>query len=168
MINGVHHTAISTPDIERLTAFYRDVIGFEVVFKMDMKAGSAAIDTMLGVKDAAAKIVMMRTGTSFLELFEFSSPTPLSSDPHRRVVDHGFTHICLNVSDIEAEYQRLKIAGMHFHCPPIRLPPTSCTYGRDPDGNIIELLEVADRSFAFHLANSQLSTFDSVAGLQEG
>lgn len=32
MIRGIHHTAISTPDLERALAFYRDLLGLRVVF----------------------------------------------------------------------------------------------------------------------------------------
>ena len=28
MIRGVHHVAICTPDLDRLSAFYIDVVGF--------------------------------------------------------------------------------------------------------------------------------------------
>jgi catechol 2,3-dioxygenase-like lactoylglutathione lyase family enzyme len=34
MIRGLHHTAISTPDIDRLVRFYRDVIGFRVAWEI--------------------------------------------------------------------------------------------------------------------------------------
>ena len=33
MIRGVHHVAISTPNLERIVAFYRDVVGAEVVYE---------------------------------------------------------------------------------------------------------------------------------------
>ena len=39
------------------------------------------------------------------------------------------------------EYQRLRDAGMRFHSPPLDAGPTRCCYGRDPDGNVVELLE---------------------------
>jgi hypothetical protein len=49
----------------------------------------------------------------------------------------------LQVTDIEAEYERLKAAGMVFHCPPQSVgSELVATYGRDPDGNVVELLEV--------------------------
>jgi catechol 2,3-dioxygenase-like lactoylglutathione lyase family enzyme len=31
MIRGIHHTSISTQDFERLVAFYRDVVGLELI-----------------------------------------------------------------------------------------------------------------------------------------
>jgi len=47
------------------------------------------------------------------------------------------------VTDLDAEYARLKAAGMTFHCPPQSIGmDVRTTYGRDPDGNVIELQEV--------------------------
>jgi hypothetical protein len=34
---------------------------------------------------------------------------------------------------------------MVFHCPPQTRSGLRVTYGRDPDGNVVELLEVTDR-----------------------
>ena len=59
--------------------------------------------------------------------------------------DHGITHICLDVTDIDEEYERLKAAGMLFHCPPQDVGDgVRCTYGCDPDGNIVEIVEVSN------------------------
>ncbi len=47
------------------------------------------------------------------------------------------------MTDLDAEYERLKAAGMRFHCPPQAIGiDVRTTYGRDPDGNVIELQEV--------------------------
>jgi extradiol dioxygenase family protein len=50
----------------------------------------------------------------------------------------------LDVLDIDFEYERLKRAGMEFHCPPQFEGEVRTTYGRDPDGNVIEIQEVKD------------------------
>jgi hypothetical protein len=39
----------------------------------------------------------------------------------RVVCDHGFTHACVDAIDIDAEYERLKAAGMTFRCSPHHL-----------------------------------------------
>ena len=44
--------------------------------------------------------------------------------------------------DIQAEYERLSAAGMRFHCPPLDMGAVKATYGRDPDGNVVELQEI--------------------------
>ena len=84
---------------------------------------------------------MLKLGDSYLEVFEFRSPAAKLRDGRRRVCDHGITHICLEVQDLHAEYDRMRAAGMEFHCPPQAQDTGFVTYGRDPDGNVIELLE---------------------------
>ena len=139
MITGIHHTAISTGDFERALAFYRDLLGFEMVSELNWPAGVELADTITGLEGSAARSVMLRASNTSIELFEFSSPTPRPGDPKRPVCDHGITHIGLEVDDIDAEYERLKAAGMTFHCPPQDLGASRVTYGRDPDGNVLEL-----------------------------
>ena len=57
--------------------------------------------------------------------------------------DHGITHLCLDVNNVEAEYEPLRDAGMRFHCEPQDLGfGVNTTYGRDPDGNVVELQEL--------------------------
>jgi len=35
MIRGIHHTAISTGDLDRALKFYRDLLGFEVAMEFE-------------------------------------------------------------------------------------------------------------------------------------
>ena len=136
----VHHIAISTPDLERLVAFYRDVLGFEVIEEFDWEKGDQAADQVTGLKDSAAKAVMLKGGSFHLEIFEFQSPPPKPVDPNRPVCDHGLTHFSFEVTDVQAVYDRLKKAGVRFNCPPEKLGGLgTAIYGRDPDGNVIEL-----------------------------
>jgi len=149
MIKGIHHAAISTTDLQRAIAFYRDLLGFKVIHEFSWPKGSENADTILGLEDTSAKAAMLATGNAMIELFQFESPVPKSSDPERPVCDHGITHICLYIEDIDAEYNRLKNAGMSFHCPPQKDGGMNVTYGRDPDGNVIELMEVLNTKSPF-------------------
>ena len=66
------------------------------------------------------------------------------ADLMRPVSDAGYTHICVTVNDIDAAYERLVSMGMKFNCPPQHMAGLcSATYGRDPDGNLIELMQPA-------------------------
>lgn len=40
-----------------------------------------------------------------VELFEFLSPAPRAGDPERPVCDHGITHICFDVRDLDADVE---------------------------------------------------------------
>jgi catechol 2,3-dioxygenase-like lactoylglutathione lyase family enzyme len=145
MIRGIHHTAISTGNLERALGFYRDLLGFEVISEFAWPAGSELADQITGLEGSSAKAAMLRAGNAHIELFEYGSPPPRPGDEARPVNDHGITHICVDVVDVDAEYERLVAAGMRFHCPPQYLgPDVRTTYGRDPDGNVIELQEIRD------------------------
>lgn len=145
MIRGIHHAAISTGNMERLLAFYRDLLGFRVVLDFAWAAGTESADRITGLDGSAARAVMLHAGNALVELFEYASPSPRPADPQWRVCDHGVTHICLEVTDVDAEYERLRAAGMVFHCPPQEAGMNlRATYGRDPDGNVVELLQVRD------------------------
>lgn len=152
MIRGIHHTAISTGDLERSLRFYRDLLGFETVFSFDWNVGTEVLDRITGLKDSSARVVMLKAGNACVEIFQYETPKPKLGEARRPVCDHGLTHICLEVTDIDGEYERLKAAGMVFHCPPQEARRgLRATYGRDPDGNVVELLEVRDNKIAISL-----------------
>lgn len=158
---GFHHVAISTPDIARLSAFYCDLFGFERVFDMAWEQGADDIDRMMAVHGTAAKVVMLRTGNSFIEMFEFASPTPKPVSGDRPVIDHGITHLCIAVDDAEVECARLEALGLRLHCPPLGGAPVNGTYGRDPDGNVIEILEVSADDHALAFVNRRLAALQA-------
>ena len=162
-ILGFHHVAISTPDLGRLVAFYRDVVGFEPVFEMAWDSGNVPIDRMMALDGVAARVVMLRTGNSFLEIFEFFQPEPRPQVGDRPVVDHGLTHICLAVDDAAVECARLEAAGLRLHTPAIDFGAMAGTYGRDPDGNVIEVLEVKDPTLPIAFANRRLAALGRAA-----
>jgi glyoxylase I family protein len=141
MIKGFHHAALSTPDLDRCVRFYTEVIGCEVAWTFGWPAGSDAADQVTGLPQSAARAAMLRLQGSFIEVFEFISPRGAAAPAARPVCDHGITHLCLEVRDIHAEYARLSAAGVRFHCPPQRQDTGWVTYGRDCDGNVLELLE---------------------------
>ena len=148
MIRGIHHVALSTSDIERLTKFYEDAFGFEVVWHGGWPQGSEMIDTIVGVPGSSSKQVMMKAGNAHIEIFQYLTPEGKPIDPKRPANDHGYTHFCLQVTDIQAEYERLQKAGMRFHAPPQNMETCHATYGRDPFGNVIEIYEIHSNALA--------------------
>jgi catechol 2,3-dioxygenase-like lactoylglutathione lyase family enzyme len=170
MIRGIHHVAISTPDLDRLAAFYTDVLGFEPVMSTGWR-DRPIIDRIIGLDGSAARQVMLRAGNAYLELFEYSSPTPRAVDPASPSTpsDHGYTHFCIDVIDIDAEYARLSASGMTFHTSPPTVDELGnarlrAIYGRDPDGNIVELQEVLDPAVPFTLERTPMISGASAIG----
>lgn len=144
MILGFHHAAISTPDIDRAIDFYCRVLGGILQCEGAWEKGAIpAVDKRLGLLNSGARTAIIRVGAAFIELFEYVSPTPRPKDTAEVAADHGIRHICFVVDDCVGEYERLKALGMRFNAPPLKMSRgNSFTYGRDPDGNIIELLEI--------------------------
>jgi catechol 2,3-dioxygenase-like lactoylglutathione lyase family enzyme len=142
MIRGIHHTSISTGDLDRLLTFYRDLVGIPVLFVADFSGDE--IEAITALPGAKGKVAMLRAANAHIELFEYAEPVPKSGDPARPVCNHGLTHLCFDVVDLPSEYERLKAAGVPFHCPPQWLGKGTVltTYARDPDGNVVEFQEI--------------------------
>jgi catechol 2,3-dioxygenase-like lactoylglutathione lyase family enzyme len=141
MIRGVHHSSISTPNLERLLAFYRDLVGIEVLFVTTFDGPE--IEAITALPGAKGKVAMLCAANVHIELFEYASPDAAPHVPNRPVNNHGLTHLCFDVVDLPAEYERLKAAGVEFHCPPTHLGRgVRTTYARDPDGNVVEFQEI--------------------------
>jgi catechol 2,3-dioxygenase-like lactoylglutathione lyase family enzyme len=144
MILGVHHVALSTRDADRLIAFYREAFGFEVEFDFPWDESNEAFKKSHAVDESAGRVVMIRNGGSRLEIFEYAKPAPRSDIPGRANADLGIAHFAIEVRDIAKEYARLARAGLRFQSELVVQTPTiQMAYGRDPDGNLIELIDFA-------------------------
>jgi len=141
VIQGIHHTGLSTPDLDRAVRFYCDQFGFELLSRFTMPPGSPGMDEMLALPGVGFSAALLRLGHTMIEVFQFSDPEPARAPARRPVHDHGLTHLCFQVEDVKAEYERLSAAGMKFHCAPRTGDGATYVYGRDPDGNAIELIE---------------------------
>lgn len=145
MIRGIHHIALVTANLERLLHFYRDGLGFEEVTRGGWDTSSEAADKfdhVVGLKGSSAEAVMLSSGNLIIELFQYSSPAPQPSQPASQANMPGWRHIGLDVVNIEEVYERMCAAGGSFDAPPQDLGNLKAVYGRDPDGNLIEIMEL--------------------------
>ena len=142
MLVGIHHTALSTPDLDRLVRFYRELFGFEVEFDYPWDEANRAFAETHAVDESKGRVVMLARGSHRLEIFEYAKPEPRADHAERRNADLGISHFCFEVKQLEDEVARLAAAGMRFQSPPVdQTPEVVNCYGRDPDGNLIELIE---------------------------
>jgi glyoxylase I family protein len=146
MIVGIHHVAISVPDLDRALAFYGDLLGFEVVQRSEFDRDMPLADRAIGLAEVAARMAMLRAPNAHVELWEYRNPPP--EDRTARPCDYGYPHMALQVRGIAEEYERLKAGGMTFVGDPVDFGTSSAIYGRDPFGNVIELYEIRDPSIA--------------------
>ena len=137
MIPGVHHPALAVPDMQKALDFYCGVLGFEVVMNVDLPGG--VMEQPFGIDRAGCKVRMIHKGGTQIELFEFEHSEP--GDPERPVNREGITHFALASDDVPADYEALRAAGVAFNTPVQGESPNQWCYGRDPFGNVIELLE---------------------------
>lgn len=146
MINGVHHISLATADLDRMLAFYRDLLGLSEMFNLPLKKGDLPFETVVGLKDVEGRVAYLRTKNVLIEIFQYTNPSP-ESQTSRPPCDVGIRHICFDVTDIFPEYERLVAAGMTFVSEPqeFRVKVRSA-YLYDPDGNFVELQEILEGS----------------------
>ena len=144
-INGIHHVGMSVPDLDEARDFYVGLLGFEEINRVDW-GGSDEVDAIMRLCGTSGRLMVLRAGNAFIEMFEFATPAPDRPEGERAVNQYGFTHLCLDVDDTDAVHARLLAAGVDFHCTPIATAGVKAVYGRDPFGNVIELQEIVDES----------------------
>jgi catechol 2,3-dioxygenase-like lactoylglutathione lyase family enzyme len=128
-------------NIERSIEFYKELFGMAQACPV-FPIGGELYDRVLALEGVQGKMCVMVKGSFHLELFEFAQPQPARKDPDYSVADRGLTHFGVEVTDIEGTYSRMLAAGVRFHSPVTQFPGgMKATYGRDPDGNVFELLE---------------------------
>ena len=76
MIIGLHHVAISVPDLDQAMAFYEKALGFERVFLNSWDGDRTQADRVIGVSKTSARVVMLRAGNAYIELWEYHNPQP--------------------------------------------------------------------------------------------
>lgn len=128
-------------DAERSVAFYRDLLGFQVDFDVDL--ADPAYDRLSGVFASRVRIVGLSAGPSRIELIEFLTPKGRSYPADSRSNDEWFQHLALVVTDIHRATERLRAAGAQLVSPaPQRFPDgRAFLYFTDPDGHPLELAE---------------------------
>ncbi len=147
MIRGIHHFAVHVHDMDKMMKFYKEAFGFELVGEAFSWSDSEFIDKIVDVKDSAARGGMLRAGNCYIEIFQYSAPKPNVSEP-LNPYDKGYTHFCVDVTEIEMEVERLRGLGMTFSQPgPIDVGHVKSIYGRDPEGNLIEIQQTVNCDF---------------------
>ena len=128
---GLAHVAFNVSDMERSIRFYQEAFGFEKAFELaHPNTGEPWI------------VYLHAAGGQFLELFYGGIHASEYKDENI-----GFSHICLEVSDIHAAAKRLEQAGAPLDSPVRQgMDLNWQCWTRDPDNNRIELMQMDENS----------------------
>lgn len=143
MIQGFHHSSRTVRSMERSLAFYRGLLGLEVV--LDEELEGEGLDRVVGLTGARLRVVELEVADGhLLELVEYHNPPGRDLQPGASPADVGAHHFALLVDDVDAVHRRLTAAGVRFTCPPQEIADglfkgTRTTYCLDPDDLVIEL-----------------------------
>lgn len=143
VISKVSHIGVCVSDLERSMRFYCDVLGFVVSGTMpDVHVEGEPSDTLLGLQDVKLHAVYLERDGFRLELLHYASPRSPGSAPRRAMNDLGFTHLSVQVPDVEAALSQLAADGVAIDRDTVIQIGglTVAAFVRDPDGLGIELV----------------------------
>lgn len=146
MISGVAHTGVCVPDCEAAVAFYRDVLGLQVLSPPYVMDGEAIREDMGElVPDPAMKAAIVgfdRDGDRVLEVIEYLHPDGDSQRTRANLTESGLSHIGLMCDDIEATRAELERKGVRFLVDGIaEVARVRTTWFADPWGVVFILVE---------------------------
>ena len=140
MFTRADHVALSVVNMEKVIAFYRDVIGMEKVFDRAFGVGMARLINIPGTE---VRIVHMKLGDSVVELFDYQHPKGREPRPDRQQADYGLTHIGFIVQDFWGTYQQLVDRGVEFLGEAIEIRPgVFVAYFHGAEYEVCEMREI--------------------------
>jgi lactoylglutathione lyase len=144
MITGIAHPGCTVSDLERSLRFYGETLGIERAQSQVSDQPYLALVT--GVPGCRLKIGFVRVdGDSRpFELIEYIAPRSGRAATGFGIV--GTFHLCWQVSNLDAVYNRLERQGVAFCAEPQQLVDGPWGEARgvflaDPDGSLVELIE---------------------------
>lgn len=146
-MNGQHHVGITVSDLDRALDFYHGVLGLELASEPSPVFDDPALGPAVGVPGAALRCVLLRLGDGLLELLEYGSPpSPVPAPLPQNAL--GAQHVAFAVEDAEARKRELEARGVRFlsEVNVVDEGPLAgwrWVYFTDPDGNALELVEIA-------------------------
>jgi catechol 2,3-dioxygenase-like lactoylglutathione lyase family enzyme len=142
-IAGAHHTSFTVADLDRSLAFFRDLLGLEVVFTREVR--DDYFGRIVGLPGCAVRAALLRLpGGHHVELFQYLQPPGRVYQP--RPCDPGSAHLSLLVDDLPALHAVLAARGAAFVSEPVAITAGPnrgawAVYLRDPNSILIELIQ---------------------------
>jgi catechol 2,3-dioxygenase-like lactoylglutathione lyase family enzyme len=137
----VNHVGLTVTDLRRSVAFYRDVVGLDVLLESFPVSGEW-FDTLTGNQGAEVDTALLGDGDLRLQLVQYrAGGTGPAVTGHNRI---GNLHLCVEVPDVDAAHQAVLASGRHVPTPLVDLPVGGARsfYLSDPDGVPVELIQL--------------------------
>ena len=119
-------TSVLVDDQERALRFYTEILGF--VKKQDVPLGNARWLTVVAPGEPDG-----------VELLLEPSGHPAVRPFKKALKADGIPWTSFAVEDVQAEYERLRAAGVRFTQPPVDLGPVTTAVLDDTCGNLIQI-----------------------------
>lgn len=155
---GFSHAVIGVSDIERSLEFYSRVVGYDVKVLdtedsppgLEPVTGGEPVRTVVLKRSRRSRSVMPLEGGMVKLVQAGFKGKPLFEG--RRWGDVGVMEMALDVTDIGGTYWEAVEAGAEPFCEPTRIDMGwgsvgTFAYIKDPDGNIVEMVEVEKLGF---------------------
>jgi catechol 2,3-dioxygenase-like lactoylglutathione lyase family enzyme len=125
------HVGISVADLEASVAWYRDMLGFELLRELE-------------IPDGHGRVALIKNGTFIAELFCVPGAAPLPEDrrhPATDLLTHGIKHLAYAVADIDSLMSGLKAKGVDVVWDIMVHDGDRCAFVLDNSGNLVEFVE---------------------------
>jgi lactoylglutathione lyase len=143
-ITKAHHTGLTVRSLERSIEFYRDTLGFEIVFQWNPQAAYIAELVGYPTVDLHSAVLRIPNSDIYLELLEYRGIPRIENDMSNGNI--GNAHIAFFVDELDPLYERLTALGVRSVSRPVTptIGPNQggrAVYLIDPDGFRVELIE---------------------------
>ncbi len=137
-VSAFSHVTIRVSDLDRSIPFYRDVLGLEQVFDVNLAGGG--LDEVTGGSGMAGRMVgfLVPGNGVMVELICFANRDMRRDDAGNRL---GYGNLSLGVDDLEAAYQSFVDLGVMPDQKPVEVGGVRMFFVADPDGTRIEIID---------------------------
>lgn len=133
-----HHYGLTVSDMAAALEFYRDTLGFPVVYTTELSG--EAFGDLVGVPDAAADVVFLDAGGILLELFAFHPTGDRLHEGAQSNDQIGAHHLAFVVDDVDARFEEIRDDVDFLTAPQPGGTGITAAYVYDPDRNVVELV----------------------------
>ena len=140
-IKSLSHAGITVTDFAAAVKWYHDKFGFWLISEQELAPEVLKeLHELYQVEDAAVRQGFLRVpGGGVIEIFEFTPSLPGEKIKWNKP---GVTHLTLDVKNVHRWYEKLKSQGVYFFSAPQNTDGNEWVFMRDPDGNLIELIDL--------------------------